>query len=370
MTELCRQYGISRKTGYKWVRRFEQGGELGLQERSHAPLTRPNRTDEEVCQALLAFRRDHPTWGPRKILCVLAQQQPALADRLPAPSTVGDLLQKAGLVLQSKRRRRPEHPGASPLGDPAPNAIWCPDYKGDFDTGDSRRCYPLTVTDAASRYVLCCRALPSTAHELARQTLESLFVGIGLPEAIRTDNGVPFCSLALGGLSRLSVWRRQLGIVHQRIRPASPQENGRHERMHRTLKAETLRPPAQNRECQQERFAAFMQEYNTVRPHEALGMQTPASRWQPPTRAMPAQLRAPDYPGHMQIRRVRSNGEIKFRGRLLFVSEVPAGHTVAMDEIDDGLWSPYFFDTLPARLDKPRMKLSAIRRAVGGIAPL
>lgn len=357
MSELCELHSISRKTGYKWLRRFEEGGFNGLADLSRAPLSCPHRMPVDVAEALIGCRRAHPTWGPRKLVCYLDKHNSKVADRLPAISTAGDLLKGAGLVQPRRRRVRAVHPGSRPLVAHEPNDVWCIDFKGEFKTQDGVLCYPLTVTDAASRYLLSCTALPSTNHAGAQDVLTKLFAHAGLPSAIRSDNGCPFCSNALCGISRLSMWWMKLGIRHDRIRPASPQENGRHERMHRTLKAETARPPAEDRRRQQERFDAFGDEYNHIRPHEALAMQTPDTIWTPSTRAMPQQLAEPEYPGHMQVRTVRNKGEIKFAGRLVFVSEVLAHQRVALEEVEDGIWSLIFYNMLLARLDQRTMKL-------------
>lgn len=367
MTELCRQYGISRKTGYKWLARYRQEGVSGLAEHSRAPQTCPHRMPLDVETALREERGNHPHWGPRKLLARLAVNQPELAERLPAASTVGDLLKRVGLVEARKRRSRPVHSGASPLKQvaTAPNDVWSVDFKGEFRTQDSCLCYPLTVSDALSRYLLACDGLSSTAYEGTQSAFEQLFGRVGLPLAIRSDNGAPFCSQAIGGLSRLSVWWMKLGIVHQRIKPGKPQQNGRHERMHRTLKAETARPPAEDHKRQQERFDAFRKEYNELRPHEALGMKTPAAIWTPPTRSLPASLPEPVYSGHMEIRSVRHNGEIKFLGQRLFLSETLAHERVALEEVEDGVWSLFFYNNLLARLDQRNMRFVS----AGTVAP-
>lgn len=371
MSELCSEYGISRKTGYKWLARFRDVGVVGLADRSRAPHTCPHRMTEEMEALFRQERGKHPHWGPRKLLDRLEKSSPeALQElleqgqRLPAASTIGEALRRAGLVPSRKRRTRPAHPGASALSNVAiePNDVWSTDFKGEFRTQDGKWCYPLTVSDAASRYLLECASLPSTEHAGAQPVFERLFRQNGLPIAIRSDNGCPFCSVALCGLSRLSVWWMKLGIIHQRIAPGKPQQNGRHERMHRTLKAETTRPPAQNRNKQQERFMAFRQEYNELRPHEALGMRTPSSIWTPSDRTMPERIPRPEYPGHMEVRSVKCNGEIKFLGHRPFISLVLVGETVALEEVDDGIWSLYFCNSLLGRIDQRDMKLVPIRQ--------
>lgn len=350
MTELCRRYGISRKTGYKWLSRYEAAGLEGLQEHSRAPQSIPHRTPKATEEALVALRRKRPTWGARKLLARLARTRPELA--LPAPSTVTALLHRHGLVEPRRRQRKPLHPGSSPLTAAAPNDVWSIDFKGEFLLGSGRYCYPLTVCDAHSRYVLSCTGLPSTNGNAARQAIDRLFRSYGLPYAIRTDNGSPFATQAIGGLSRLSIYWLKLGIRHERIRPASPQENGRHERMHRTLKAETARPPEADFASQQQRFDGFRETFNHERPHEALGMDTPAEHYRSSARSMPNVMPEPEYPAHMEVRRVASNGSFKFNSRLVFLSTTLDGERVALEEIDDGIWSIYFANLLLARLDE------------------
>lgn len=359
LSELCIEYAVSRKTAYKWLARYEQEGVAGLQERSRAPHSCPHQMASEVRQALLKARDAHPHWGPRKLLAVVAKQRPKLLELqlLPAPSTVGDLLRREGRIQPRQRRTRPAHPGSSPLVAAEANALWSVDFKGQFRTQDRRWCYPLTVSDAFTRYLLLCQGCPSTEGQGVRQAFERLFAEVGLPQAIRSDNGTPFCSTALGGLSRLSIWWMKLGIEHQRIRPGQPQENPRHERIHRTLKAEAASPPAENGPAQQVRFDDFRQEYNYERPHEALAMQTPGSLWTPSARPMPVHLPAPEYAGHMQVRRVRHGGEIRFGGGLVFVSEVLANERVALEEVEEGIWSLFFYQRLLARLDERTMRL-------------
>jgi putative transposase len=306
MTELCARYSISRKTGYKWSDRYEAQGQAGLGERSHAPEHCPHKIAEPVAQAICEARRAHPSWGPRKLLRWLARRQPTL--RLPAVSTAGDLLTRAGLVKKRRRRRRHLHPGAVVPVTRQPNDIWTTDFKGHFRTGDGRYCYPLTVADLHSRFLLGCDGLKSTKGREARPCFERLFREYGLPAAMRSDNGVPFASNGLHGLSQLNVWWMRLGIQHQRIRPASPQENGAHERMHRTLKREATRPAAANLRRQQVAFDRFRAVYNEDRPHEALGDRTPASVYRPSRRRLPERLPAVDYPGHYQVRFVSNAG--------------------------------------------------------------
>lgn len=347
MTELCARFGIARKTGYKWLERFRAEGLAGLEDQSRAPHSCPHRIPEKTEAALLRARKAHPHWGPKKLLPHLASTEPELP--LPAPSTAGEVLKRQGLVQERPRRRQPTHPGSSTLVADAPNDVWMADFKGEFSTRSGQLCYPLTVTDAYSRFLLGCRALPATQQAGAQPVFAALFGEYGLPQAIRTDNGSPFASHAIGGLSRLSVWWIKLGIQHQRITPGRPQENGRHERMHRTLKAETTRPPDWDLPHQQERFDAFRREFNQERPHEALGQRPPGSLYVAAARTLPVRLREPEYSGHLYVRRVSRCGSISFSARPLFISEVLAGELVGLEEIDDGVWSVFFYNVLLGR---------------------
>lgn len=351
MTELCERFGISRKTGYKWLNRYRKGGVEALQDRSRAPKHCPHQTSKAVQELVIEARRAHPRWGPRKLLDYLGPRHPEV--NFPAPSTVGDILKREGLVEPRRPQRRPTHPGTSPIEAEAPGEVWTADFKGEFRLGSSNYCYPLTVQDAHSRYLLACKGLPSTAHSGAKPVFGRLFREHGLPKTIRTDNGGPFASKALCGLSRLSVWWIKLGIEADRIQPGCPQQNGRHERMHRTLKAETTRPPGATFAEQQERFDDFQAEYNEVRPHQALEGAVPASRYVRSSRTMPRRCPEPQYPGHAEVRKISTTGEIKFKNRPLFVSAVLAGEYVGLEEIDDGVWNLLFDNVLLGRFDEP-----------------
>jgi putative transposase len=357
VSELAARFGISRKTAYKWIERYGQDGLDGLHDHSRAPLSCPHRTPDIVLDAIRTAREQHPTWGPRKLRPWLERHYPTLASQLPAPSTIGDMLQREGLIVSKQRRRRWPHPNPDCPAPLAPNQIWSADFKGEFCTGDAQACYPLTIEDGYSRFLLACTALPSVARVGAQPIFERLFVQHGLPEAIRTDNGPPFASTAICGLTRLNVWWLKLGIRHQRIEPGHPQQNGRHERMHRTLKAETTRPPAANHAAQQARFDRFLLEYNTERPHEALGNQTPASMYCHSPRAYPAQMPEPAYQGHMQMRQVSNAGCFRFHTRQIFISDALIKEQIALEESDNGIWSVWFYDVLLARLDERDYKL-------------
>ncbi len=348
--ELCDRFGVSRQAGYDLLKRLKAEGIDGLKDHSHAPNRAPHRISEAMALLLLATRKVHPDWGPRTILAYLGGQHPTLA--LPAASTVGDLFKRSGVVEARPRRRTWRHPGKSTLTAQAPNDMWSVDFKGQFRTRDGQTCYPLTIADTHTRFLLACDGLGSTGHPGAQQVFERVFREHGLPAVIRSDNGTPFSSKAICGLSRLSVWWTQLGIQHERTQPGHPEQNGSHERMHRTLKRVTVWPPAGDGTEQQERFDAFRDEYNLVRPHHALEMKTPGSLYRPSERVMPEWVAGPEYPGHCHVRRVWANGIVHFRDRDLFLSEVLIGHDVAFEEVGDRLWSIYFYDLLLARLDE------------------
>lgn len=350
LAALAERAGVSRKTAYKWIARFEAAGMLGLQDQSRRPHTCPQATAPAAVDALLTLRRRHPTWGPKKLLHVLRQRDPEMA--WPARSTAADVLARHGLVASPRRVRRPGHPGRPRTPMTAPNEIWTIDFKGHFRTGDGHYCYPLTVMDGYSRYLLACQALRTTATPPTRAVLTQLFRTYGLPQIMRSDNGVPFATTALGRLSQLAVWWIRLGIYPELIEPASPQQNGRHERFHRTLKRETARPPHATLAAQQRRFGAFRQEYNHERPHEALAQDTPASRFTASPRPFPEQVPAIEYPAHYEVRRVSRNGGIRWHHTWINVSHVLSGEHVGLHEVDDGLWDVHFGPLCLGRLDE------------------
>jgi putative transposase len=331
LAELCRRYEVSRQTGYKWLERYEREGEAGLEEHSRAPLQHPQAMPPEVRAVLLNLRARHPSWGPRKLRAYLEREKPSRT--WPAASSIGDLLRREGLAHpQRKRKRTP--PYTQPLQHAeAPNQVWCADFKGWFLTQDGARCDPLTITDAHSRYLLRCCAVERTDGEHAWAVFEAAFREFGLPEAIRTDNGSPFASRAPAGLSQLSMLWLRLGIRHERIEPGKPQQNGRHERMHQTLKKETASPPERNLRRQQMAFLRFQQEYNQVRPHEALDYATPASRYVGSQRRYPAKLPELEYPEGAHLRRVSHHGDVKLGGVQMFVSSLLAWEMVGLVEL-------------------------------------
>jgi transposase InsO family protein len=350
MSELCARYGISRKTGYKWLGRFDEAGRQGLQDRSRAPHQCPHRISEEVAALICAARRQHPSWGPAKLLAWLGPRHPALD--LPASSTAGDLLARRGLVKKRRRRRRYQHPGVVPATTTHPNDLWTADFKGHFRTRDGIYCYPLTIADQHTRYLLACHGLLSTKGHGVRVVFERVFREYGLPRAIRTDNGVPFATTGIHGLSQLNVWWLRLGIQHQRILPAHPQQNGAHERMHKTLKGEAIRPPRANLARQQRAFNPFRRLYNEERPHEALRGRPPASLYRPSPRAYPDTPPPIDYPGHFIVKRVTNAGTVRFKKRLVFIANSLKQHPIGLEEVDDGIWSIYFCRVLLGRIDE------------------
>jgi putative transposase len=348
ISALCRQFGISRKTGYKWIGRAERGE--SLVDRSRAPLSRPGTTDERVRDLILDARHAHPTWGPRKLLAWLARKHPRL--ELPAASTVGELLKRAGLVRPRRVRQRPD-PNLSSLATmDAPNAVWCADFKGWFKTGDGRVVNPLTITDGFSRYLLRCRAMSLTHTELVKTVYDSVFREFGLPMVFRTDNGPPFAGMGPRGLSKLGVWLLKLGITLERTAPGKPTQNGRHERMHRTLKEDTASPPAKTFRLQQRRFDLFTRTFNEERPHEALGNNTPASVYVASPRRYPVPLCEFEYPDHFELRKVKRHGEVKWRGEFTYISEALAGEFVAIEPREDGTFGVHFGQLCLGGLDE------------------
>jgi putative transposase len=362
---LCRRYGVSRKTGYKWIGRFEADGLDGLKDRSSAAHHHPNEVDAPTAEAVVAFRAAHPSWGPKKIKARLSMLHPQTV--WPAQSTIAELLDRRGLVRHRRKRRHvPVHDG--PLSPAlAANDVWGVDFKGWFRTGDGARCEPLSLSDLASRYVLRLQALERIDGEEVWPILETAFFEFGLPRVMRSDNGAPFASTAAGGLSRLGVRLIKAGVVPERIKPGRPQQNGRHERMHLTLKQETASPPAPTLRAQQQRFDAFRTTFNEERPHEALGQTPPAQHYDPPPRPYSGRLREPDYADDQIVRRVRRNGDIKWRGDRLFLSETLIGEPVGLRETDEGLFEVCYGPIALGVIDRDR-KFTARKAGSDGLA--
>jgi transposase InsO family protein len=336
MAELCRHFGISRKTGYYWLAWYQADGMDGLRPHSRAAHHHPNAVSDEICAAVLRAKAAHPSWGPKKLSPLPGEAQQIVAD-WPVASTRGAILARSGLTV-ARRRRRHVPPRTQPFASvEQPNDTWCADFKGWFRTADGARCEPLTITDAYSRLLLRCQAVRGgTSGRIVRPLFEATFREYGLPQRIRTDNGPPFVSLGAGGLSALAVWWIKLGILPERIDPGSPQQNGRHERMHRTLEEATARPPAATIAAQQRRFDAFRHTYNTERPHEALQQHPPITCWYASPRTYPRRLEEPTYTDTASVRRVRLNGYMKWRGGLIYIHKTLVGEPVGVFETDTG----------------------------------
>lgn len=308
-----------------------------------------------MTEAILELRRRHPSWGPKKLLTILRRRHPRVP--WPATSTVGDLLSRHGLIERKRRRTYPGHPGKPTQSMDAPNDIWCIDFKGEFKTGDGQYCYPLTVTDGYSRFILGCQGLRSTAHGGAQPALQRMFQAYGLPTILRSDNGVPFATTAIGRLSRLSIWWIRLGIDPELIEPGHPEQNGRHERMHKTLKQETTRPPATALRGQQRRFDRFRTECNEERPHEALDHATPASRYQPSLRSFPVRLPPIEYPAHFETRLMSRNGGFRWASTRVPLSHLLEGQYIGLEEVDDGIWGVYYSTVRLGQMDERLLKV-------------
>jgi len=350
------RFGVSRETAYDWIAKYEQQGMAGLETKSCAPLTVPHRTDDEIVKLLISAREHHPTWGPKKLKAWLEQTDP-FGLTLPAASTIGAILKRAGLVTTRKRRRRITRYAEPFVEAVAPNDVWTTDFKGQFRTRDKRHCYPLTLVDDFSRFILRCDAYLAP-DEKARQSFESAFLEYGLPAVIRSDNGSPFAVAATpAGLSSLSVWWIRLGIRPERIAPASPWENARHERMHRTLKAEATNPPQARRRQQQKTFDSFVREFNEERPHEALGMKPPATVFTRSKRRYSRKLAELEYqPGH-ELRRVTDNGTINWDGHRVFLTNVLRNQIVGAKQKDECSWELYFGPVLLGSLHRKKNDL-------------
>lgn len=362
MTELCWEYGISRQTGHKTLRKYRQGGESELLDKSRAPHHIPHKTERWVEKELCELRRRHPNWGPKKLKPLLEQRHPGW--RAPSESTLGDILNRNGLVKAKSRLSRPRPPHQAPVvRSECPNDVWTMDYKGEFLLGNRQYCYPFTTMDLKSRYLLGCDGRPSTQLDGTQESLKKLFLDYGLPRAVLHDGGPPFASNAIGGLSRFSVWLIRLGIEVLITQPASPWQNGAHERMHRTLKQQTARPPKASFRAQQQCFDRFREEFNQLRPHEALDMSTPAACYRPSHRNYPAKLPELQYPGHFELRLVSSSGHIKLRGHVIFLSRVFAHDLVGLEEVDDAVWSISFGPVHIGRFSEKTAKLVAPARS-------
>jgi transposase InsO family protein len=355
MAELCRIYGIARKTGYQWVERYEVQGLSGLHDRRYGAGSHPNQTDSAMEAQILQLKYAHPSWGAKKLRGYLLRKRNDM--HWPVVSTFGEILRRQGLSApQAKRLKTPVYTKPFEKVEKA-NQVWCADFKGWFRTANGERIDPLTVSDAHSRYLLRCQSVEKTNTEQVQAIFAAMFREYGLPYAIRTDNGAPFASRAIAGISRLSVYLMKLGIVPERIKPGHPEQNGRHERMHRTLKAETAKPPAANRRAQQRAFDRFRQEYNQERPHEALQQQTPASCYQRSPRTYPDRIAEPEYDSPMKGKRVYPDGTFFWKGTQIFISKSLGGESIGLEPIDDRHWEVYFAAFPLARFDSHKLIL-------------
>lgn len=373
VSDLCRGYGISRTTAYKWIRRYAKEGVDGLKDRSRAPHRQAHAVEKKIEDLVVDYRRKHPGAGPKKIRVRLAKEH-AEIEKWPAVSTMGEILKRHNLVVSRKRKKPRGCPSEHPLTEgKRSNDVWCMDFKGEFQTGDRKVCYPLTLSDFYSRFFLGCQGMERTDGQSVRAIVERIFREFGLPEVIRTDNGPPFASVGLGGLTRLSIWWIKLGIVPERIEPGKPQQNGRHERLHRTLKSATLDPPAATMRKQQEVFDRFIEEYNWERPHEALGQIPPGDLYEPSLRPYPGKVREMEYGEDRQVRYVKRSGEISWNNRHWYLSEALGGERVGLEEIEGPYWQISFGDLILGKLDmnkKVVVREPYLRRRDGGEACL
>jgi transposase InsO family protein len=355
MAELCRIYGVARKTGYQWVKRYEAEGLGGLPDRRYGAGNHPNQTDALVEEQILQLKYAHPSWGAKKLHGYLGTKNKGVL--WPAVSTFGEILRRKGLSTpQRKRLRVPVYSQPFEKVDAA-NQLWCVDFKGWFLTGNGERVDPLTMTDAHSRYLLRCQDVEKTDTEHVQAIFAAAFREYGLPRTIRSDNGAPFASRAIAGISRLSIYWMKLGIQPERIKPGHPEQNGRHERMHRTLNAETADPPAADRRGQQKAFDRFRHHFNEERPHEALQQQTPASCYQSSPRVYPDRVPQPEYASNMKPKRVYPDGTFFWKGTQVFISKSLGGEWVGMEPLDDRYWKIYFATFPLARFDSHKLIL-------------
>lgn len=337
---VCRRFGVSRKTGYKWLERYHAEGVDGLKDRSRAPLHHPQALAAAIADHCLKVRREHPTWGPGKVRSWLEQHAPRT--QWPAPSTIGALFDREGLTVRRRLRRR-SPPSSAPFAQcAAANDVWCIDFKGWFVTGDGKRCEPLTLSDAHSRYLLRCQALARSDTDHVWPVLDAAFREFGLPQRLRSDNGPPFASCGAGGLSQFAVKLIKAGVVPERIAPGKPQQNGRLERLHLTLLQDAATPPARTLGEQLKRLRNFQRIYNEERPHQALGNDPPAKHYAASPRRFDGVLREPSYDADHEVRRVRHNGEIRWQGATIYISAALVGEPIGLSQNGDGGWAASF----------------------------
>jgi transposase InsO family protein len=362
VTELADRFSVSRKTAHKWINRYLEQGPAGLGEQSRRPRSCPWQTDPGVADEIVALREKHPSWGPKKLLDVMGRREPTRS--VPSIPTAARILARAGLVKPRRRHRR-AHPGCPKTIPQAPNDIWAADYKGQFRLKNGNYCFPLTVSDLSSRYLLGCDGHPAISLERSFAHFKGLFATYGLPRRIRTDNGVPFASNALARLSQLSVWFVKLGIYPELIEPGKPHQNGVHERMHRTLKQEATIPPASSLRAQQQKLDRFRTEFNRERPHEALAMKRPGEVYRPSRRRLPRRIEPYDYPRHYLVRKVSRAGTIRVLRRQVFVSNTLQEDFVGLEEVKDGVYDLYFCFYQIGRYDLRNNKIEDVISRVG-----
>ncbi|MFC2149419.1 integrase core domain-containing protein [Candidatus Auribacterota bacterium] len=358
ITELSLKYNVSRKSVYKWISRYQQIGIDGLKELSRAPINRPHKTSDEIIDLIIAQKLQNRKRGPKKIHAILKQRHPDI--EIPVPSTVGYWLKKNGLVMPKKIRRRVPNYTEPFIACKSPNAVWSADFKGQFYMKNGKVCYPLTISDNYSRYLLACQGFSGPRYKETRDVFEATFREYGLPEAIRTDNGTPFAGKSAGALSRLSIWWIQLGVIPERIDKGCPEQNGRHERMHKTLKNEALDPVAFDIKEQQKQFDLFRMEFNYNRPHEAFNQQMPAQHYQKSTRPYVENPPKPCYDYSFTVRKVKHKGEIKFKARTYYLTQLLAGQHIGLNQINDDQWKIYYYFQPIAIMDLRKNKLIKI----------
>lgn len=354
-SELCRQFGISRTTGYKFIDRYQRCGPRGLENMPRVAYSHPNATAISIQQQLIDLRSEHPNWGPKKLRAIMMRKYPE--QHWPAASTIGDILKAHGLVSSRRRKKATATPSYDLSKPDVPNDVWTADFKGQFRLNNNKLCYPLTICDNYSRMLLKCQALPNTSIEHSKPVWIATFRDYGLPRVIRTDNGSPFSSVGIGGISRLSAWWIRLGIFPERIAPGKPQQNGSHENMHRALKQDVAKHPQASYKLQQIANDRFVTDYNCLRPHEAIDMQVPSDLYTHSPRPYPLILPKITYPDNYSVRQVRSNGEIRWRSDLVFITEILIGEPVGLNQLDEQYWSLYYGPVPLAILDAQKKRL-------------
>lgn len=355
MTELCSIFNISRKTGYKWVYRYIEHGVKGLINQSKAPKTIPHKTSEKITDFIVSYRKKHPSWGARKIIQKAQQVAPGL--EMPSETTISNIIKRQGLTNKKRKRRKLGHPGRPTATAKIPNDIWTTDFKGEFKTKDGQYCYPLTIMDEYSRFLIDCQGLKSTGYKGAFAVFKRAFKEYGLPSVIKSDNGIPFATTGIARLSKLSVWWIKLGIDPILIQPASPYQNGVHERMHKTLKYESTIPPSGDLKAQQRRFNVWKKEYNFDRPHESLKGNSPSMIYKHSFKRYPSRIPKVEYPSHFEVRYVSANKCFRWNHNAVAISSTLIHEYVGLEEVMDGIWAVYFSWKRLGFLDERKMRI-------------